>query len=186
MGSEVATAWTSNLTPAHSGYTTCCPQQWCDPGNCHLHPHIGSVYPDKFAYGVLSVPVWVFVRPAWGKLCDITVLPSLFPCLSVITAEMHHLSLHCAHILCLVFISVQQASVNDNGYNFFHMEEFSDTLFLHIHFDMYMRNATVSDCFSAATCCMATKLNGLLWKGSVSTAIPPTFTSDIVDQLNKI
>jgi len=31
----------------------CC----CDPGNCHLQPRIGSVDPDKLAYGVLYVPV---------------------------------------------------------------------------------------------------------------------------------
>ena len=51
---------------------------------------------------------------------------------------LHH-PLHplCDHIHCLDSISIQQASVNVSGCNFFHMEDFSDTLLLHMPFHFY-------------------------------------------------
>ena len=55
--SQVATPWTAVLTPACSGDTTSRHQWWCNPGNCHLQPRIGSISPDKLAYSVLYVPV---------------------------------------------------------------------------------------------------------------------------------
>ena len=53
---------------------------------------------------------------------------------AVATAEMHHLPPHCAHNYWLVSINVQQqASMDVNGSNFFFcMEEFNDTLLLHL------------------------------------------------------
>ena len=41
---------------------------------------------------------------------------------------------HCANTYCLIFINVQQASVNANGCHFSCMEEFSSTHLLHAHF----------------------------------------------------
>ena len=41
---------------------------------------------------------------------------------------------HCAHIHRFVSINVQQASVNVSGCHFSYMEEFSDTLLLHMYF----------------------------------------------------
>ena len=67
------------MTPACSGDTTSRHRWWCDPGNCHLQPRIGSTGPDKLAYSVLYVPVWAFVGPTWHKLCDIPMLPPSLP-----------------------------------------------------------------------------------------------------------
>ena len=50
-----------------------------------------------------------------------------------IIAEMHHPQPHCAHIHCLVSINIHQVSMNINGCNIFHMEEFNDTPFFHTH-----------------------------------------------------
>ena len=47
--------------------------------------------------------------------------------ITVSTAATLHPLHHCAHIHCLVSISVQQASVSVNGYHFFSMEEFDST-----------------------------------------------------------
>ena len=69
--SYVATTETAILTTAH----------FCklNPGNCHLQPRIGSIYPDKLAYGVISVPVCAFMGAIWHKLRNIPTLPPLFP-----------------------------------------------------------------------------------------------------------
>ena len=40
----------------------------------------------------------------------------------------------CSNIHCLVPIVIQKELLNDNGYNFFHMEEFNSTLLQHVHF----------------------------------------------------
>ena len=68
--------------------------------------------------------------------CDSCAWPSgtwLVFQITVTTAEMHHPSLFCAHIHCLISINIQQVSVNVSGYHFFHVEEFDDTLSLHTH-----------------------------------------------------
>ena len=49
------------------------------------------------------------------------------PTVAVTTAKTHHPLPHCAHIHCLVSISILQASMNDSECHFFCMEEFSDT-----------------------------------------------------------
>ena len=49
--SHVTTPWTV-LTLAHSGNTVSHHQWWCDPGNCHQQPRIGSIGSDKLARGV--------------------------------------------------------------------------------------------------------------------------------------
>jgi len=41
--------------------------------------NLGSVGPDKLAYGVLSVSVWALVGPTCCKLRNIPMLPPLFP-----------------------------------------------------------------------------------------------------------
>ena len=48
--------------------------------------------------------------------------------------SLTHPSPLCAHIHCLVCINAQQAPRNVNKCWFFHMEEFSDTPLLHLHF----------------------------------------------------
>ena len=58
----------------------------------------------------------------------------LFFHITVATAETHHPPPPCAHIPFLFPIKVQQVSVNIYGWNFFHMEEFSDTPLFHMHF----------------------------------------------------
>jgi len=79
-------------------------------------------------------------------------------------AEMHHLL---PHIQYLVSINIQKASMSFNGCHLRHE---------HFH---------LSDCPSAVICLMTTKCNGILVEHSTSTAIPPTSTSDVVDQHNK-
>ena len=49
-----------------------------------------------------------------------------------------------------------------------------------------MSDAILSDYPSAAICRTATKCNGILVESSVSTATPPTSTSDFVGQHNKV
>ena len=51
----VANPWTTDLILAHSADITFHHWWWCDPGNYHLQPCIGSVGPNKLAY--LFVPV---------------------------------------------------------------------------------------------------------------------------------
>ena len=49
-----------------------------------------------------------------------------------------------------------------------------------------MSDAVLSDCPSAAIFHTATKDKGMPVKGSASTAIPPTSTSDVVGQHNEV
>ena len=104
-----------------------------------------------------------------------------WPTLSVTTAEMHHPPPHCVHIHCLVSRNIQQASVNVSGHRFFHMEEFSDTTFLHKHF--YVRHHFVR--LPLWTVTWQQHVTEYWWDVSASTAITPTSTSDI-GQGNKI
>lgn len=53
--------------------------------------------------------------------------------IAVITVEMHHQLLHCAHVCCLISIDVQQVLTNVNGCHLFHVEEFSFTPLLHMY-----------------------------------------------------
>jgi len=87
---------------------------------------------------------------------------------------------HCAHIHCLVSINVQQASTNVSGCNFFCMEEFSDVPLLYTHF--HVRHPSIR----LPLCCHLSHGNNMeyWWEGSPSTAIRPTFTSDILGQDN--
>jgi len=52
----------------------------------------------------------------------------------IIAAEMHHPPPHCAPIHCLVFINIQQVSVNVNGFHCFCMKEFNIIPLYHMHF----------------------------------------------------
>jgi hypothetical protein len=67
--------------------------------------------------------------------------------ITVATAEMHHPLPHCAHIHCWVFINVEQASMNINGYNFLCMQEFDDTSLLCTHFNVRHHFARLLPCF---------------------------------------
>jgi len=81
-----------------------------------------------------------------------------WPTVSINTPETHH-PLPCyAHSHCLVYINVQQVSVNVSGCYFFYLEEFSSALLLHTS----KSDAMLSDCPSAAICHLATKCNGVL------------------------
>ena len=97
------------------------------------------------------------------------------------TWSLHHPPPHCAHISYLVSISVQQVSINVTGCRFFfHMEEFNDTSLLHTH--LHVRHHSVRLLPSVqqqneTKCCQ---------EASVSTAIPPAYTSDTAGQQNKI
>src|SRR5258705_5533954 len=71
------------------------------------------------------------------------------------------------------------------GAFFFHMEEFNDTRLLFTHFHV-IQYAILSDCLPAAIWRTATKLMEYWREGSTSTAIPPTSSSDVVVQHNKI
>ena len=53
---------------------------------------------------------------------------------TVATAEMHHPQPLSAHIHCLVYRNVQQVLMYVSGCYFFHVEEFSSTPLLHLHF----------------------------------------------------
>lgn len=66
---------------------------------------------------------------------------------SVTTVETHHPLPHCAHIHCLVSINIQQASMNTNGCQFFHMIEFSGTSLLHVHFHVRCHFVRLSLCY---------------------------------------
>jgi len=86
------------------------------------------------------------------------------------TAETHHPLPHCAHIRCMVSISVQRAAIKVNGRHFFFgTEEFSDTAWCHPRF----HSARLPLC-----CCLSHGNNSYWWKGSTSTAVPPTSASD--------
>ena len=72
--SPVATPWTALLTPACSADTTFWHRWWCDPGNHHLQPYIGSLGSDKLAYGVLSVPLWKHLEQTSWYSCVATII----------------------------------------------------------------------------------------------------------------
>ena len=103
--------------------------------------------------------------------------------IAVATAETQYPPPHCTHIHCLVTVDVQQALMNVSECHVFHMEEFRDTF-----------------ASSALPCQTPFHQTALLmppvaqqqhvmeywWEGLTSTAIPPTRTSDIAGQHNKI
>jgi len=71
----------------------------------------------------------------------------------------HHPSYHCAHIHWLVFINVQQVSVDVSSCHFFCMEEFSDTPLLHLHFHVRQHFVNLS------ICCHLSHSNKMEWNG---------------------
>jgi len=101
--------------------------------------------------------------------------------ITVTTAEMHHPLPHYAHIHCLVSINVQQASVDVSECHSFHMEEFSDTPLLHMHFHVRCHSVRLP------LCCHLSRGNKMeYWlEGSTSTAIPPASASSVTGQHNK-
>jgi len=81
-----------------------------------------------------------------------------------------------AHIHCLVSINIQQASVNANRCNFFHKGKFHDTPLLHPHFHVRCHFVRLTLCYHLSH----------WWEGSISTAMQPTSTSDIIVQCNQV
>ena len=77
------------------------------------------------------------------------------PCGDSNTAKMHHSLLHHPHIHCLVSISVQQVLISVSGCLFFHMEEFSDTPLLNIHFHVRCH------CVRLPLCCHLSRGNNM-------------------------
>ena len=86
-----------------------------------------------------------------------------------------HSNFHCAHIHCLVFINIQQVSLNVCGWHFSSTEEFIDTPLLHTHFHVRCHSVRLP------LCCHLPHGNkvGYWWEVSISTAIPPTSISDV-------
>ena len=77
--------------------------------------------------------VWQFSMAIWNVAC-----PSCHHCWNA------PLTPQCAHIHCLVFRNVQQASMNVNRCHFFHMKEFSFTPLLHPRFHARHHSVSVS------------------------------------------
>ena len=106
-----------------------------------------------------------------------------WPSATVTTAETHHPSPHCAHIHSVVFINIQQTSMNVNGCNSSHMEEFSSQPLPHA------LPCQTPFCQTAPLLPPVTwqqHVMGYWWEGSTSTAIAPTSASDIVGQHHQI
>ena len=64
---------------------------------------------------------------------------------------------HCAHVHWLVSRNAQQVSMSVNGCHFFHMEEFSATPLLHLHFHIRYRSVRVP------LCCHLSHGNKMQW-----------------------
>ena len=93
---------------------------------------------------------------------------------AVATAEVYHPPPHCAHIHCLVFTDIQQASMNANGCHFF-------TRSYSIPHLCFIRTS-MSDTTVLPSVTWQQNVKEYCWEGSTSTAMPPTSTSDIVGQ----
>ena len=97
------------------------------------------------------------------KICTSCAQPSrkwLVFHVSVVTAETHHPLPHCANNHCLVFINIQQTSMNVNEFAIFFTWKISVVQLFFIHTSM--SDTILSGCPSAAICCMATKCNKIL------------------------
>jgi len=81
---------------------------------------------------------------------------------------MHHPVLHCAHILCLVSINIQQVSTNVSGCHVFHTGEFSSTPLFHMHFHVR------PPCVRLPLCCHLSHCNNMKWNigGKVQPPLP--------------
>jgi len=77
--------------------------------------------------------------------------------ITVATDEMHYPLRHCAHVLCLAYINVQQAWMYVGVYHFFGMEEFSDTPLLHSRFHV------TRHCDRVLLCCHLLHGNKIQW-----------------------
>jgi len=106
------------------------------------------------------------------------------------------LSHHCRHCwnaspttsLCshpLLGLHKRSASISECQWvRFFCMEEFNSTYLLHMHFHVRCHSVTLP------LCCCLSHGNKIWWKnwweGSASSAIPPTCSSDVMDQCNNM
>ena len=78
------------------------------------------------------------------------------------TAETHHPPTHCAHIHYLISINVHKHWWMSMGVILKDMEEGRNSIPHLCFIQASMWDTIVSDCPSAATCCTATKCNGIL------------------------
>ena len=91
---------------------------------------------------------------------------------------------HTTHIHCLISINVHQASTNVNGHNFFphvgiQLQPFAS----------YTLPCQMPLCQSAPLLPSVTwqqNVMGYRWELATSTAVPPTFASDVMGKHNKI
>ena len=93
-------------------------------------------------------------------------------------------TIHCLTVLTSTLDSIhtEQMSMNVSGCNIFLMEEFSSTLFLHMHFHFrhyFVRLPLCSHLWHG------NKIS-CWWESSNSTATPSTCASDVVNKHNKI
>ena len=103
--------------------------------------------------------------------------------ITVATAEMHHLLPHFTDIHCLVSINVQQALINISGDHFFLQGFYFHT------FASYALPCQTPLRQTAPLLPSVTQQQHVMehwWEGSISTAIPPISTSDVVVQHSKI
>ena len=100
---------------------------------------------------------------------------------AVATAETHHPAPHCAHIHCLVSTNIQQA-------NECQWVPFFSGIKWH-PFASFAQPCWTPFCQTASLLPSVTWQQHVMeywWEGSTSTAKPPTSTSDVVSQCNKI
>jgi len=139
------------------------------------------------------------MRSTWHKYCDIPTLPTLFPMhwkqysaipnVACLSHPCHHWwSISLTASLCShSFLCLHRCSASINGYHFFHKEEFSGTPFLHTHFHVRCHFVGLPYAFYLLpSVAQQRNVVGYSWEGSVSTAIPPTSTSDVISQHNRI
>jgi len=99
--------------------------------------------------------------------------------------QKHHSPPHCAHIHCLVSMNIQKASAKIKRCHFFPPGGLQQHTFA-----SYTLPCQILFCQTAplrpSVVTLHQNVTEYHWGGSNSTAIPPTSTSDIVSQHNKI
>ena len=108
----------------------------------------------------------IFASDEWQSLHD-TLLAI---CPSATTAETHHSPSHCAHIHCLVSITIKKAQVNVNGRSFFHGGIQYHT-FASQALPYQMPFCQTPPPLPSVT--LQQYVTGYWWEGSASTAISP-------------
>jgi len=90
---------------------------------------------------------------------------------------------HCADTHCLVSINIPQSSINVSGC---HSSTWRNSVTHLCFICTSIPDGILSDCPSAAICCTAKKSKGTLVGGFIFYCVPPTSTSGITDQRDKM